>query len=400
MSTSPESLSCLLALIYEAAADPNRWPDFLNAVCAQADATRAYFLLQDSGTPHRDFSIQVGFSEKEQKDYVSYYAQHDLLFQRIVEAQRQAGGDWICERSALVPDDEYYKSVIFNEFLRPVGSKHVAAAALSGLQGMSGGLGIQRLGSRPFSEETLSLITILGPHMKRALGLHKRLSALRDENEDLRCTIEEIGCAVVSTDSYGQVLNCSSSARLILEKKDGLLFKNGRMLAARSSEQNSLEELISGAAATASGRGFDHPVEQSIVHSPQAGKSARWSAPSGGATLISRRPPKRPLQVVVFPFRSSTLLLETRPSALIFISDPDAIPASRGSVLQALYGLTRTECRLADCLVSGMELKLAAEHINLTRETARFHLKQIFRKCGIRSQSALMRLSLGLPGMA
>lgn len=399
MSLSPESLSYLLDNLYEAAADPDRWPDFLNAICSRAQASRAYFLLQDAAS-HRDFSVQIGFSEQEQRDYVSYYAQYDILFQKVVQAQQEAGGDWICERSALVADDEYHKSLIFNEFIRPTGSNHVAVAALSGLPGTTGGIGIQRPGSQePFGEDALSLITVLAPHLKRALGLHGTLVKLRGENEDLRHTVEQINCAIVCTDAHGRILQTTSTARRILESKDGLFLVNQRLTAAVGSERSRLETLIFGAAATASGRGSEMLVEQSLSHSPQAGKSGRWSAPSGGAMLVSRRPPKRPLQVVVFPFRSSSLFTETRPATLIFLSDPDATPTGRGELLRALYGLSPAEARLTDSLIAGMDVKTAAEHLRLTQETARFQLKQIFRKTGVHSQSALIRLSLPLPGL-
>ena len=57
-----------------------------------------------------------------------------------------------------------------------------------------------------------------------------------------------------------------------------------------------------------------------------------------GAMLISRRPPKRPLQVVLTPFHSSDAFLEARPSALVFLSDPDEAPTPRSSILKSLYG--------------------------------------------------------------
>ena len=398
MSLTPESLSAILDLLYEAAADPDRWPDFLNIFCAHAQATRAYFLLQDSDT-HRDFSVQIGFTEEEQRDYVAHYAQHDILFQRIVEAQQRAGGDWICERSALVPESEYRKSVIFNEFILPAGPTHVAAAALSGLPGMAGGIGIQRPQTHePFGQETLSLITIIAPHLKRAIGFHRMLGKLRDENQDLRQTIEHLNAPIVSTDPTGRVLQTTESARRILETRDGLYLSHRRLAAAAHAENSRLESLIRGASATGSGAGADMVVEYPLTHSPQAGRSARWSAPSGGAMLISRRPPKRPLQLVVYPFHSSSVFIETRPSALVFLIDPHATPPARGELLRALYGLTPTESRLTDLLTAGLELKTAAEHLRLTQNTARFHLKAIFRKTATRSQSNLIRLALSLPG--
>ena len=114
--------------------------------------------------------------------------------------------------------------------------------------------------------------------------------------------------------------------------------------------------------------------------------------------LISRRQPKRPLQLVITPFHSSDTFLDARPSALVFLSDPDKTPASRSSILRTLYGLSPTECRIADLLVAGNELTVAAERLAMTTQTARFHLKAVFRKTRTNRQTDLVRLILGLPG--
>jgi DNA-binding CsgD family transcriptional regulator len=115
--------------------------------------------------------------------------------------------------------------------------------------------------------------------------------------------------------------------------------------------------------------------------------------------MISRQSPSRPLGVVVAPFHSYELLLGDQPAALVFFSDPDSRAASRTSVLCALYGLTPTEGRLAGLLSDGCELISAAGQLKMTVDTARFHLKSIFRKTGVSRQAELVRLVMGLPSL-
>jgi DNA-binding CsgD family transcriptional regulator len=105
------------------------------------------------------------------------------------------------------------------------------------------------------------------------------------------------------------------------------------------------------------------------------------------------------MQVVVTPFQSSDIFLGHRPSALVFLSDPDSPPGSRSTILRTLYRLSPTECRLFDLLVAGNELVLAADQLGMTAHTARFHLKTVFRKTGTNRQTDLIRLVLGLPGL-
>lgn len=113
--------------------------------------------------------------------------------------------------------------------------------------------------------------------------------------------------------------------------------------------------------------------------------------------LITRRPPRRPLQLMVTPFHSSEVLTEDRPAALVFLTDPDAQPASRATLLQAFYGLTPTECRLAEQLAQGWELAQIAGKLHVAVGTVRTHLKNIYRKTGTGRQADLVRLVLGLP---
>ena len=113
-----------------------------------------------------------------------------------------------------------------------------------------------------------------------------------------------------------------------------------------------------------------------------------------------RRLPFRPVQVIVTPFCSGSLLSDPEATALIQICDPSATPRSRAAILKALYALSPTEARLADLLLQGHEVSAAAELLGTTLATARFHLKRVLAKTGSRRQTELMRLMLSLPGSA
>ena len=103
------------------------------------------------------------------------------------------------------------------------------------------------------------------------------------------------------------------------------------------------------------------------------------------------------MQVSVVPFHSSQMLFDAFPCALVFVTDPDRQSASRASILSNLYQLTPAECRLADLLLQGRDLAEAATSMRITRGTARFMLKSVFRKTDTHRQSELTRFLLCLP---
>jgi DNA-binding CsgD family transcriptional regulator len=296
----------------------------------------------------------------------------------------------------LLADADYKRLEVYHDFAKPQGMYDQCAVALGGLDGGLGMLRAPQAG--PFGLETIALLWVLAPHIRSALNMHRNMSHLRTQNAELRQGVEVLDLALVSVDSRGRVLRFTAAARAILDARDGLKLEDGCLRAESRVEEVRLGEMLAGAAATGQGQGARFAVRRDTTTAPQAGSGPLWTPHFGGAILISRRPPKRPLQMVVTPFYSSEILLDERPAALVFISDPDAKPASRAAVLRALYGLTPTESRLADRLAQGQEVASAADEMGMTFETARFHLKNVFRKTGTSRQPDLIRLILGLPG--
>ena len=86
-------------------------------------------------------------------------------------------------------------------------------------------------------------------------------------------------------------------------------------------------------------------------------------------------------------------------AAALFVSDPEATIPTPGEILAGLHGLTAAESRLVQCLLQGKRLKDAAEELAITANTAKTHLKRIFRKTETNSQSELIRLILSGPIM-
>jgi len=398
MSPSAKDLSALLGPLYEAAASPELWPQFFEALRTYINTNKAFFLLVDPEN-RCDIHLSYGLDPAWQRAYLDNYQQHDVLLNRFVSA-KQAYGEWIGTTQSVISDAEYHHSILFNEFAKPQGQFHHCGTALGGLDGgLEGGISINRtLQEGSFTSEEMALLAMLAPHLKRALNMHRTLSQERANHAVLRQTVEALDLSLVSLDGCSRVLRMTMAARTILELRDGIALDKGFLRARAVGEQARLTELVAGAVSTGNGRGQDCAVRRSTVAAPEAGRRTLWTPSSGGAMLISRGPPKRPLQVVVTPFYSCEILLDEHPAALVFLSDPDVRPDSRASVLHALYGLSPTQCRLVDLLSQGCEVAAASEVLRMTISTARFHLKNIFRKTGTARQTELMRLVLGLPG--
>lgn len=78
--------------------------------------------------------------------------------------------------------------------------------------------------------------------------------------------------------------------------------------------------------------------------------------------------------------------------AFIVLVDPEERRRPPESALRDVFGLTVAEARLAARLACGEALETIADDLNITKETARFHLKRIFAKTGVRRQAELVAL--------
>src|SRR5882724_180211 len=170
-----------------------------------------------------------------------------------------------------------------------------------------------------------------------------------------------IGVILVAADR--QVISLNRRAREITEVGDALVIRNNRLSSATSEQTGKLHKLIA--------------------------EALRAENTEPRAMAIFRDSSNLPLWVRVAPLESH--------SAAVLISDPARKCLPDQQVLSSLFGLTRTECRLASLLMQGASLLKAARELNVTHNRARTHLKVLFRKTGANRQNHLTYLLLSSP---
>ena len=84
----------------------------------------------------------------------------------------------------------------------------------------------------------------------------------------------------------------------------------------------------------------------------------------------------------------------------IKVIDPTARCVAPCDAFRAIYRLTKAECRLLQVLMSGLSPKEAAVEFEVSANTIRSQLKAIYLKTGVHRQADLLRLAMGLGGLA
>ena len=82
------------------------------------------------------------------------------------------------------------------------------------------------------------------------------------------------------------------------------------------------------------------------------------------------------------------------PSVVVYISDREDRFNIHEKLLEKLFGLTKTEARLAALLANGLTLVDAGRVLGVTENTVRGYSKIIYSKLGINRQVDLVRVIL------
>lgn len=180
--------------------------------------------------------------------------------------------------------------------------------------------------------------------------------------------------AVLLVDSKGAVTGLNQRAAAIVAQGDGLFVCQDVLRCARPADTAALHRLI-GDAAQCDGR---------------RGAAARYG-------LRLRRSGRRPLSVLMTPFRCQSVVANGAVVIGVFVHDPECPPAIDVQVLRDWYGLTPAETRVAVLLAGGLSLKEIVERFGIGANTARTHLKSIFAKTETRRQGELIQLLLSHP---
>lgn len=228
----------------------------------------------------------------------------------------------------------------------------------------------------PYSEEETIIVRRLVPHVLRAARLRRQIVKLETERRATTLWLDRLRVAAILADRDSHIVAMNDAARALLAAKDGLVAA-GPMLAAQTvSEFTKLQELIKLAASGATAE----------AHRRETG------------LRVSRPSKRRPYHLLVSPMQPwEPLPREQCCLASILIWDPELTPQVSLPLLQQLFGLSRSEHRVAVGLLDGKSIaEIASEH-KLSQATVRYQLRGIFAKTETSRQAELMKLLIRLP---
>lgn len=277
----------------------------------------------------------------------------------------------------LLPPGEFEKTD-FHKYMRIIGLYHAIHLTVLREDNILSGLALARpKKAGAYTETEARPLQLLFPHLQRAFRIGRMLVQLQLERKLLHQTLNRLPQGTVVVNSFGHSIYFNQKAQQIFDSRDGLsLDQTGRLCTMRPSEENELRRIIN---ATSQ-------------------RNPKLAIDCGGVMQLDRPSGKRPLSLLIAPLNLEVSYLNfQQPAALIFITDPEQPMELVEDTLQRLYELTSAEAHLATILVQGKNAIEAAVELGVSQNTVRTHLKHIFEKTGVKSQSELVQLLLNSP---
>jgi DNA-binding CsgD family transcriptional regulator len=366
MATHERTLAAIEAF-YDAALDETLWPATLQMLTdLTGSQASSFWVLDGSENPRLPTFIHINFDQKSIQQYLSGMASLDPTVRYLVAHPHQTVvHDGLLQngRDKATRDyNDWHERNVETRF-RMVGQAHVAPA-------IQAGIALHRTqNAGPYEQQDIERFGVLYPHLRRALSIGFRLGSLGAMQKFGLEWLDGNSAAVVLLDEHMRIVFTNRRAQALQSSVDGVRFSTHGIELAHRQDNEKLQVLL----------------HQALSTSASPGGIMRGTRPSG----------KRPYGISVTPVsgRLSALSL-FRPAVCIVITDPDRQDPLPAQKLEAAFGLTEAEARLATLLAAGEDLRCAAEKLRITYGTARMRLVQIFQKTGTRRQGELIRLLL------
>src|SRR5690349_1269810 len=227
LSVASETELLRLALkAYEAASEPELWPDFLKGYTDAVSADFSVIQIHDLGKHISTVVSAFGLSSPMKREYNEYYSKQNIW--RESGHARFAPGMVNLDQE-MCPPAVAQKSEFYNDCMLRMGGAYTFGAVFArDGENRFPTVSAQRGRSKHrFGETERETARFLLPHLGRAWTVYKRLGMLAAGES----VLDTLPLGIVFLSSDGRAVFCNSRAEEIFRSKDGLYLRNGRLSA-------------------------------------------------------------------------------------------------------------------------------------------------------------------------
>jgi DNA-binding CsgD family transcriptional regulator/PAS domain-containing protein len=363
-----ETFSKVVEEVYDCALDPNRWQNAIRLIAELGRSQVCIIGVHDYANGRSELAYSVGYTQHFIRLHEEKYKETNPFF---IAGQLFPVGT-VMTRAMLIDDDELYESRYYQEWIKPQGLGDMIAFKIVQTDQRIGFLTANRLETYArYGDADIRLLTLLSPHVCRAITISDALNLKTIRSETLEATLNALTSGVYLVDRLGRIIYMNRAAEQQIESDEVLRIENNLLApidrVARTALASTINDAIAEEAAT-----------------PDGGFSLALPSREGAGLVASILPLTRG--------ERQNLCGAFAAKAAIFVQDPVAVPPFPGEAFAKLYGLTGSELRVLLAMAPGLSVKEAAEVLGIGETTAKTHLQHIYEKTGTSKQTELMHL--------
>jgi DNA-binding NarL/FixJ family response regulator len=355
-------LNSVIGDIYDAGADERDWLSVGRTLFKYlgANAGSLRFRRAD-GQSVNLFEI----SEAGEARYTDYYRHIDPIRSALTRiAPLHGSSSAVLVVEDLVDAAHYRRSEFYQDFAKPNGQEHMLLGVVGDHDHTV--IGFFREGMA-FGAEERSMLSLLLPHVKRALQLHQRLHRAELDARLGYAAFEALPGSAIVVDGDCNVLFANSLAKRCFSRRGlpiamsaSISGGNTRLIVDNRGKAACLRAMISDAANGGSGGAMRLELD-----------AARSDHIDQLAVFVSPQPPQ---------FSAGESIVAQGAPVLILVHELSRASIARPSLLGELFGLSAAESAVAMALLGGQTAETVAHDRDVSLETVRTQIRTVLRK--------------------
>ena len=364
-------VSSLIGSIYDAALDPERWPQVLEGSARFVGGTASALFLKDTVHKVHNDLFTWGYDPEYTRNYIEKFGQFDpfAVAQFFFEIEQPIGV------ADIVPHSEFRKSRFYQEWVRPQHWIDAIAATLEKSATTYAAYSVIRHEKDDIvDDETRRRMKLVVPHIRRAVLIGKVIEQHQVAAAALADVLDGIAAALVLVDAAGRVVQTNAAALKMLNEETVLRGTGGKFAAIDAQADHTLHDIFMNAEngdAAVGVKGIAVPLfsregERYVAHVLPLTSGARRQA---GVAY------------------SAVAAVFLRKAALELPHPLEAIAST--------FKLTTAEMRVLMMIVQFGSLQEVAPVLGVSEATVKTHLQRIFGKTDTSRQADLVKLVAG-----
>ena len=370
--------SQLIGNIYQASYDSNHWVTVLEGIAKLTNSDSAVIGYQDGEIYQASIMHSYNINSDKLKKYNEEGVDpHFKLFADAVPLGEATSAQ------KVVPDRQQLEDIYGKVFINNIVGMdmyYIGGVVLFNDENRKIAIGIQRSKDcGTWHDDELKKLTLISPHLQRALHIHREFTRLRIREQSLRAGLNKLLVGLIIFDSSMQTIYLNPIAKSILKSHPAIYLKNNRICATTHEDTQK--------------------IRKALILSLNANKE---SDPLEYSTALGfhHSESKTPLPILITPLYSISTLEEKMKldnQVAMIISDPEKNQPIVPEALCTAYKLTPSEAKVAIALTNGLSIDEVAMLHGNQPSTIKSQLKAIKSKLGISRQSELVKMLLTGP---